>query len=292
MTKPPYAGPAAPASRETDGLVAAHARAPYVPQPWRSRPEQARPESSERAFATAPMMPLAHSMDTQAATPVLGSEYSSAAEDGSAQDRSAQDRSAQATSAHDASAFYTPPFLDSLPPISEFLHSRELDAVDAAMDASVAGDTGAGVDPGEAEDAPYTAPAELRRPDDWPFSDAGAETTELSAEFRASSHEQLFADVPEPSPLPMWNDDDLMDIMPPPEAARPAEESPHWTLTAADASIEASLQGSNSESAARALETLAARVRSGELRVEGYAPELGDAAALAAALAALLGIRR
>ena len=48
----------------------------------------------------------------------------------------------------------------------------------------------------------------------------------------------------------------------------------------------------NAEAAARALELLARRVREGEISLAGYEPRLGDAAALAAALAALLGVRR
>jgi hypothetical protein len=46
------------------------------------------------------------------------------------------------------------------------------------------------------------------------------------------------------------------------------------------------------EAAARALELLAGRVRDGEISLDGYEPRLGDAAVLAAALAALLGVRR
>jgi len=45
-------------------------------------------------------------------------------------------------------------------------------------------------------------------------------------------------------------------------------------------------------SAAQALEELAAKIRSGELAVPGYEPGMSDAAALTAALAAVLGIRR
>jgi hypothetical protein len=48
----------------------------------------------------------------------------------------------------------------------------------------------------------------------------------------------------------------------------------------------------NSEAAARALELLAQRVRVGEITLPGYDPRLDDAAALATALAALLGARR
>jgi len=43
---------------------------------------------------------------------------------------------------------------------------------------------------------------------------------------------------------------------------------------------------------AEALELLASRIRSGELTVPGYEPGMSDAAALTAALAAVLGVRR
>ena len=60
---------------------------------------------------------------------------------------------------------------------------------------------------------------------------------------------------------------------------------------------EVSAFGSASEAAgttpvAEALELLAARIRSGELTVPGYEPGMSDAAALTAALAAVLGVRR
>ena len=127
--------------------------------------------------------------------------------------------------------------------------------------------------------------------EDWPFQDAGEQTAELTEELlgsetpAASSGEGV-----QPLSLPMWGDEDLMDIMPSPTASTP---SPRTTAhTAAESSASAADSTAHTESAARALETLAQRVRSGELLLPGYAPELGDAAALAAALAALLGIRR
>lgn len=64
--------------------------------------------------------------------------------------------------------------------------------------------------------------------------------------------------------LMAWNDDDFID--------RIGEET--------------------CEAAARALELLAQRVRVGEITLLGYDSRLGDAAALATALAALLGTRR
>ncbi|MEO7520708.1 MAG: hypothetical protein ABIW79_02715 [Gemmatimonas sp.] len=147
---------------------------------------------------------------------------------------------------------------DSLPPIGSFLQESEV--------------------------VPATT-------DDWPFHDAGEQTTELSSDLpgaEATAAESGHGVAP--PPLPMWNDDDMMDIMPT-ATNRPSSAN----LASRDTpSPETSEQGSfaHTESAARALESLAHRVRSGELHLAGYVPELGDAAALAAALAALLGIRR
>lgn len=130
--------------------------------------------------------------------------------------------------------------------------------------------------------------------EDWPFHDAGERTTELTEELQGSVDAPGSFGVGSgqavPSPLPMWGDDDLLDIMPPPSlrTGRPKPAAQQRIEVGNDAAT----AREHSESAARALETLAQRVRSGELVVAGYAPELGDAAALAAALAALLGIRR
>jgi len=140
--------------------------------------------------------------------------------------------------------------------------------------------------------------------DDWPFIDAGAQTSELSGDLRAPDRSFLGADEgASPQPLPMWNDDDLMDIMPAPAATPSDERSLAASLMefrepkteygddAAASAEREEQQAANGEHAARTLETLAQRVRSGEIVVPGYVPELGDAAVLAAALGALLGIR-
>lgn len=143
----------------------------------------------------------------------------------------------------------------------------------------------------QADHAPYggAVAAEAERADDWPFSEAGAAASELSSELssREPFAEPLLSSAPES--LPMWNDDDMMDIMP----VRAADPAPDATADSQseNAGHRAGLE-LQQESAARALETLASRVRGGELVLPGYSPEMGDAAALAAALAALLGSRR
>jgi hypothetical protein len=126
--------------------------------------------------------------------------------------------------------------------------------------------------------------------EDWPFQDAGEQTTELTEELLGNevASGSSGAGV-QPLSLPMWKDDDLMDIMPPPSTRTPTSGTTERTSAESTTSADG-IQ--HTESAARALETLAQRVRSGDLLLPGYAPELGDAAALAAALAALLGIRR
>ena len=134
------------------------------------------------------------------------------------------------------------------------------------------------------------APTEVAPPrEDWPFQDAGEQTTELTEELRGNETSASSGEGVRPLSLPMWKDDDLMDIMPPPTTRTPSA----GIRDSASAESTSSAEGmQHTESAARALETLAQRVRSGDLLLPGYAPELGDAAALAAALAALLGIRR
>jgi hypothetical protein len=128
--------------------------------------------------------------------------------------------------------------------------------------------------------------------DAWPMDEAGAAMKALAGEMPSPPQRAItplyVPPVASTPPLPVWGDDDLMDIMPvrAPAAADVSEE--HW---AASARREAERAG-NPEAAARALEDLARRVRAGQLELPGYAAEMGDAAALAAALAALLGVRR
>jgi hypothetical protein len=138
----------------------------------------------------------------------------------------------------------------------------------------------------------FLLPSEERVPaqDDWPFQDAAEQTTELTGELPGvDATTPGVVERAVPSSLPMWSDDDMMDIMPSPTAHASSSN------VGKDAGQSAALEGESTphtESAARTLEMLAQRVRSGDLVLPGYAPELGDAAALAAALAALLGIRR
>lgn len=192
--------------------------------------------------------------------------------------------------------------------VSEQASDRTLDAaadskLHAAMDAAT--DT--------------TAEAE------WPLSEAGdamraladdlvareatardvVESDEVAAPVEATSDfagtrpdaEPPFAQTP---PLPMWGDEDLMNIMPvsrTPETGMPG----HWagahpaeapaSSAGADSTSGQSEHG-NREAVALVLEALAQRTRNGELAIPGNASEMGDAAVLAATLATLLGARR
>ncbi len=125
---------------------------------------------------------------------------------------------------------------------------------------------------------------------------ASVESTAESAEIRADA-EPPFAQTPT---LPMWGDDDLMNIMPvsrTPETGMPG----HWAgahqaeAPASSASAESTggqAEHGNREAVALVLEALAQRTRNGELPIPGNASEMGDAAVLAATLATLLGARR
>lgn len=277
VSRTPYAGPT-PAADATESR-ALPAQRPYVPVALRSRPHSAETEGT-------------YDTDTPTQTATVDHGSAPAASNAVAPD-------------------------DSMPWISEFLASSDLDAphadaahpattdsvMVAAVTATVATDhaatnntviDGAVTDiaatehaatDGAASDAAatYFAPAEPERAEDWPFADAGAQASELSVELPSPDP---FGDAlvtgATPAALPMWNDDDMMDIMPVRSASLDEEDR------AATAAAE---QQEHSEAAARALEGLAVRVRGGELTLPGYASEMGDAAALAAALAALLGVR-
>ena len=135
--------------------------------------------------------------------------------------------------------------------------------------------------------------------DQWPLDEAGAAMRAFTDDFlvhdarspravdedASRSAEPPVASTP---PLPMWGDDDLMDIMPVMTTRAEADRGEHWAVHARRETERAG----NSDAVALALESLARRVRDGDISVPGFTSEMGDAAALAAALAALLSIRR
>jgi len=130
----------------------------------------------------------------------------------------------------------------------------------------------------------------------WPMDEAAGAMQALAADLRARTPTANPArravtplyvpPVASTPPLPMWDDDAPMDIMP--VKAPKAVTGEPW----AESARRESERTGNPEAAARALEALARKVRQGEIELPGYSSEMGDAAALAAALAALLGVRR
>ncbi len=150
-----------------------------------------------------------------------------------------------------------------------------------------------------------TVALEVSTPSDaWALDEAAEQMRALADQLRehegimGASEEgaRLFDETSSVEQLSEWGDDDMIDIMPrqterhgapnrmPAPGVSPAVEP--WADRARRTGDE------NTESAARALEVLARRVRDGEISLAGYEPRLGEAAAIAAALAALLGVRR
>ena len=130
----------------------------------------------------------------------------------------------------------------------------------------------------------------------WPLEEAGevirAIADDLSRHADASTP-KLPADAASAAPdatapaQRMWSEDDMMDIMPVKAPGSEATGAEPWAARARRESEDGS-----PESAAKALEALASRVRSGEIQLPMFSAEMGEAAALAAALAALLNLRR
>ena len=129
--------------------------------------------------------------------------------------------------------------------------------------------------------------------EEWPLAEAGDAFRHLVDSSAASGAMALPAMTPVEPPvvppsLPMWSDDDMMDIMPVSAEQGASSTDGHW----ADQARRESRTSGTREAAANVLESLAQRVREGELTLTGFSPEMSDAATLAAALASLLGVRR
>jgi hypothetical protein len=147
----------------------------------------------------------------------------------------------------------------------------------------------------EESDSGILATATSQEAEDWPLEQAASEFDALAQHLEAlappvsTEPAALFAEPTEPEPLPAWSDDDMVDIMPvrqPIFTPRSLGAQPSDRMGA-----QAAHRDDNAEAAAHALELLAGRVRAGELPLAGYEPRMGDAAALVAALAALLGVK-
>lgn len=89
------------------------------------------------------------------------------------------------------------------------------------------------------------------------------------------------------APLPMWRDDDLMDIMPVQTPIAPSDGEDHW---AARARRETAID-TNAATAASLLEAVAGRIRDGSLVLSNTSANMSEAAALSATLTALLNSR-
>ncbi|MDQ8168012.1 MAG: hypothetical protein P3B76_01565 [Gemmatimonadota bacterium] len=294
----PYASPLSTDARSArDGTGVSGKTGPYIPAPWRGRP------SLDRQVAP----PLVDRADAEFRSPpdlALGrADFETARPQGI-------------------------PVAPAMPWIDAFLAStpampmRAIASPTPLAEPTIAPSvTSALSDTGFAEPlattwaTPLSIAAAEFPADDWPLDDAAQELEALAHDLyaheatarRGLEPDGLFETAGPPEFLPAWSDDDLIDIMPRASARASGEASPLQTgHSAASLAPESSARRTDiepwadrarrsgdegAEAAARALELLARRVRDGELSLTGYEPRLGDAAVLAAALAALLGAR-
>lgn len=292
----PYSQPADGSARLATGAVDAMlidairaAAGPYVPAPWRVVTDLAmgaRAQASETATPT--------SAPTPAGLPWIDAFLDSDASDAPVE-----------APAPVRFAIPTPvtSIFAELPPTDE--RAAVEDSADAMFVAAPVDVPAADAEPAPMMDVTQDAISESSTDvdeandeanDEWPLAEAGAAMESLAAELVGDRGEPTVDASTEPTetaddrvaPMSAWTDDDIMDIMPVRAADAPSPTNEHWAVQArreADGS-------SSTEAAAAVLEALARRVRDGELVLPGYTAEMGDAAALAAALAALLGVRR
>ncbi len=300
---------------------------PYVPEPWRGKPALEKPRAvtplsvtplsvtplSVEATPTSEMPAL--EMPPSYPTPAYFTPLSSTAQDDFVTPPFGMKGIIDETVGLAALSIVEPaapsePEAPSLPWIDAFLSSTPAMPM-LAIDEPVASFTPPSAeaiveDAVAATEWPMTeAAAEAPTPSDaWALDEAAEQMRALADELR--DHEgiasesgeaaRLFDASSSPEPLPAWSDDDMIDIMPvqTERSALPTRTpTPGSTRALEPWADRARRAGDESaEAAARALELLARRVRDGEISLAGYEPRLGDAAALAAALAALLGVRR
>lgn len=316
----PYAFPQTGSASVDRVLHASPAKVgPYVPEPWRGKPAGERLVTPlfVAPIATAEM-PVAE-MPPSYPTPAYFTPLASPAQDDFSTPAFEIPAIIDATAGLSAMSFVEPselaaPEAPSLPWIESFLSSTPAMPM-RAVDEPPAALTPASYTPPVAEaiveeavstawSVTEAAPEAPTPSDAWALDEAAEQMRALADELR--DHEgfvsdggeaaRLFDASPTPEPLPAWSDDDMIDIMPlrnERSAASTRVPTPAVSSTIepwADRVRHASDE--NAEAAAKALELLARRVRDGEISLAGYEPRLGDAAALAAALAALLGVRR
>lgn len=305
LSASPYAMPTPFVSEATNGILASAGGSsrvigPYIPAPWRDTvvaPDGAMGHTPESASASA---------SAEDELDVIGSSMASDA----ATSGLPWIEAFLSTTPARGSGIIVEPVL-AAEPTAEPSPEDTSDVLEQASDPS------AEIDPlVVGQDAPsFIQP--LHPPDQagedvvsasegWPLDDAGLRMASLAGEIGDLQHDrvqreaaQLFDSTRAPEPLPMWDDDDMLDIMPLAQpqlrtsALTPPTPSEPWASLARHEAPDERLaeRAVNYEAAARALEVLARRVRDGELPLPGYDPGLGDAAAVAAALAALLGAR-
>ncbi len=171
-----------------------------------------------------------------------------------------------------------------------------------------------------AQDLPWIDAFAADVPDEeerWPLGEAGKRLDELTQSLssldasreRLQAAERSNADAAANAgaALPMWNEDEWIDIMPTLSSDQPQQgnlehDAPLGSMpgpvqdvrdsAAAHFASAHSAMSVNVETAARALEGLAERVRAGEVRVPAFPSELGQEAMLAGLLASMLGWRQ
>ncbi len=309
-TTAPYAFPQSGSASEARGLHVARAKVgPYVPEPWRGKPPVERPVTP---LFVAPV--ASAEMPPAYPTPAYFTPLGSPAQDDFVTPAFEVPAIIDATDGLSIVSFVEPaaglePAAPALPWIDAFLSSTPAMPMRAVVEPPASYTPPASdaiVEDAVSTTWPMTeaAPEAPTPSDAWALDEAAEQMRALADELR--DHEgiardtgeaaRLFDASPTPEPLPAWSDDDMIDIMPIQKAHATAPT--HVPTPGPSSAIEpwadrARRAGDESaEAAAKALEMLARRVRDGEISLAGYEPRLGDAAALAAALAALLGVRR
>ncbi len=312
----PYAQPASPMRRyPVDAVLIDAIRAtigPFVPEPWRTTPGE--PRRTPTSLMAVPQAPRTFDDpasrledDTPSDTPSVELPWIDAYLGDTAVDADlgAGDDVAEQGAAEPVTAeLFVPPAASAAQTAEP---TDRVAAEQAAVEpfsaelASAEPVTAEVSEPVEDRVVAESSPSEVTSAaaDAWPMDEAGAALRALAGEIPARENGAAPpADVPRAvtplyvppvaatPPLPMWGDDDLMDIMPVKASAAGTVEP--W----AERARRESERAGNPDAAATALEALAQRVRRGELEMPSYSPDMSDAAMLAGALAALLGVRR
>lgn len=149
------------------------------------------------------------------------------------------------------------------------------------------------------------AAAEQEPEDAWPMGEAGKRLDELTQSLTSldasRARQQAEGEVPPPSSTEaeheMWSEEEWIDIMPTPLALSSSTEVLE-DISNFEPAAETDLRHAETavpfgaESAARALEGLAQRVRAGQLQVPAFNAEMAEEAMLAGLLASMLGWRQ